>query len=81
MKNEVHYLLNQKQLNRYRVISNVIEGNITICEAAESLSLSEHQIYRLKKGVGEEGVSFLIHKNTNKKPSHAFDIVIIISHY
>lgn len=73
MKNEVHYLLNKKQLNRYRIISNVIEGNITICEAAESLSLSERQIYRLKKGVGEEGVSFLIHKNTNKKPSHAFD--------
>lgn len=73
MKKEVHYLLNQQQLNRYRIISNLIEGNITICEAAESLSLSERQIYRLKKGVEQEGVSFLIHKNTNKKPSHTFD--------
>lgn len=73
MKKEVHYLLNEKQLNRYRVISNVIEGNLKPCDAAESLGLSERQIYRLKKGVEEEGVSFLIHKNTNRKPYHAFD--------
>lgn len=73
MKKEVHYLLNEKQLNRYKVISNVIEGNLKPCEAAESLQLSERQIYRLKKGVQKEGVSFLIHKNTNRKPSHTFD--------
>ena len=73
MKKEVHYLLTETQLNRYRVISNVIEGNLKTCEAAKSLNLSERQIYRLKKGVMEKGVSFLIHKNTNRKPSHAFD--------
>ncbi len=54
--------MNEKQLNRYRVISNVIEGNLKPCDAAESLGLSERQIYRLKKGVEEEGVSLLIHK-------------------
>jgi len=42
--------MTQKQLNRYKVISSVIEGKILIREAAVSLGLSEHQIKRLKKG-------------------------------
>ncbi len=73
MKKEVHYLLTEKQLNRYRIIQNLIEGNLKPCEAAKALALSEQQIYCLKKGVESEGVSFLIHKNTNKKPLHTFD--------
>ena len=73
MKKEVHYLLNEKQINRYQIISNVIQGNLNPSDAAENLSLSERQIYRLIKGVNQEGVSSLIHKNTSKKPSHAFD--------
>jgi transposase len=69
--NEVRYLMSQKQLNRYSVISKLIEGSITTLEAAESLDLSERQIKRLKKGVMEEGPAFLIHKNTGRKPMHA----------
>lgn len=41
--------MSQKQLNRYSVISRLIEGSITTLEAAESLGLSERQIKRLKK--------------------------------
>jgi transposase len=63
--------MSQKQLNRYSVISKLIDGNITTLEAAESLGLSERQIKRLKKGVIEEGPAFLIHKNTGRKPAHA----------
>lgn len=73
MKNEVHYLMNQKQLNRFRVISMVIEGKLKIVEAAESLNLSQRQIKRLKKGVIDQGVAFLTHKNSGKTPSHAID--------
>jgi len=40
MNDEVRYLMTQKQLNRYKVISMAIEGKITIREAAESLGLS-----------------------------------------
>jgi transposase len=69
--NEVRYLMSQKLLNRYSVISRLIEGSITTLEAAESLGLSERQIKRLKKGVMEEGPAFLIHKNTGRKPVHA----------
>lgn len=71
MKNEVHYLMSQKQLNRYKIISSVIDGNLTIGDAAKSLGLSERQIKRLKKGVMNEGVAFLIHKNIGSKPKHA----------
>lgn len=72
MKNEVYYLMSQKQLNRYTVISQLIEGNLTTRDAAESLGLSERQVKRLKKGVREKGPAFLIHKNTGRKPVHAF---------
>ncbi|MGI6533540.1 MAG: helix-turn-helix domain-containing protein [Peptococcia bacterium] len=64
--------MSQKQLNRYTVISQLIEGNLTTRDAAESLGLSERQVKRLKKGVREKGPAFLIHKNTGRKPVHAF---------
>jgi transposase len=73
MKNEVHYLLNQKQITKFQIISNLIEGNLTAREASKSLDLSERQIYRLKKGVKTEGVAFLVHKNTKNKPPHTLD--------
>jgi predicted transcriptional regulator len=66
MKNEVNYLMSQKQLNRFNVISMAIEGKVTIREAAERLGLSERQVIRLKKGVINEGPAFLIHKNIGR---------------
>lgn len=76
MNNEVRYLMSQKQLNRFAVISKLIDGHLTIAEAAVSLGLSERQIIRLKKGVATQGAEFLIHKNTNRKPVHAIDDAI-----
>ena len=73
MNNEVRYLLSDKQLNRFQVISKVIDGHITIAEGAVSLGISERQVLRLKKGVIAEGPSSLVHKNTNRKPKHALD--------
>ena len=49
--NEVRYLMSQKQLNRYSVISKLIEGSITTLEAAESLDLSERQKSSLSMGL------------------------------
>ncbi len=63
--------MTQKQLNRFKVLSLVIEGKVTIQEAAEDLDLSERQIKRLKKGVQQQGPESLIHSNTGRKPSHA----------
>ncbi|GAW93875.1 integrase catalytic subunit [Calderihabitans maritimus] len=63
--------MTQEQLNRFSVISSLIDGHITVREAALSLDLSERQVKRLKKGVMEEGPEFLIHKNTGRSPKHA----------
>jgi transposase len=71
MDNEVYYLMSQKQLNRYTVITKLIDGHITTKEASECLGLCERQILRLKKGVQNQGASFLAHKNKGKKPQHA----------
>jgi len=77
MNNEVRYLMSQKQLNRFAVISKVIDGHLTIAEAAVSLGMSKRQVIRLKKGVIAEGPSSLIHKNTNRKPAHALDNTLV----
>lgn len=65
--------MSQKQLNRFAVISKVIDGHLTNAEASASLGISERQVIRLKKGIIVDGAAFLIHKNTNRKPAHAFE--------
>jgi transposase len=69
--------MSQKQLNRYTVLSKLIEGQVTTKEAAERLGLSERQVKRLRKGVREEGPAFLIHKNTGCKPVHAIPDALV----
>jgi len=63
--------LTREQHNRLEAINKANEGFITVKEAAEQLGLSERQVQRLKKEVKENGPAALIHKNTNRKPSHA----------
>ena len=63
--------MSQKQLNRFAVISKVIDGHLTNTEAAASLGISERQVIRLKKGILADGAACLIHKNTHRKPAHA----------
>lgn len=65
-------LLSQEQLKTYKVISSFIERSISRQQAAELLGLSTRQITRLKRGILASGPESLIHKNTGRKPSHAF---------
>ena len=60
MKKEVTLRMTQKQINRYHVIMDSLEGKLTVA-AAEALGISERQMTRLRKGVKEEGAAFLIH--------------------
>nr|WP_246552326.1 ISNCY family transposase [Vallitalea pronyensis] len=64
--------LSQKQLKTYKVINSFIDKSITRQQAAELLNLSTRQISRLKKGMIDTGAESLIHKNTGRKPPHAF---------
>ncbi|HLS53080.1 MAG TPA: ISNCY family transposase [Tissierellaceae bacterium] len=70
MRKEI-YNMTQKEINRLRVINQTIDKVETISGAAEALDLSERQVSRLKKGVMEEGPSFIIHGNRGRKPKHA----------
>lgn len=63
--------MSSKELERCRVIQHLIDGLITVADAAFELQLSERQIFRLKAGVMKEGLSFLVHKNRGRKPKHA----------
>jgi len=63
--------LSKKELKRYRVICQWIDGFITGREAAELLGISYRQVCRLKKRVLKEGEAGLIHKNRGRKPVHA----------
>lgn len=63
--------MTQKEINRFRVITQTIDSVLTIKEAAEVLGLSERQVIRLKGGVLKEGPAFIIHKNRGRKPQHA----------
>ncbi|MEG6575071.1 helix-turn-helix domain-containing protein [Caldibacillus debilis] len=58
--------MSKKELKRYKVISQWIEGYITGKQAAELLSLSLRQVYRLKKRVLEEDENGVIHKNRGR---------------
>lgn len=44
------FLMSQKELQRYHVISKTIEGKMNTREAAELLRLSERQVFRQKEG-------------------------------
>ena len=63
--------MSQTQLKRLKVMNAYIDGTIDRKRASELLSLSERQISRIKKGLMTQGETFLIHKNSNRKPAHA----------
>lgn len=69
--------MSQTQLNRFAIISKVIDGSLTLAEAAVGLGISQRQVIRLKKGVLAQGAEALIHKNTNRKPAHSFPQSIV----
>lgn len=64
--------LSQKQLKTFKIINSFIDKSISRQQAAELLGLSPRQITRLKKGILGSGAESLIHKNTGRKPAHAF---------
>jgi transposase len=58
--------LSTKELSRYSVIENTIEGYLNAGQAAEELHLCIRQIFRLKNALREKGVEGLIHGNRGR---------------
>lgn len=63
--------MSQKEARRVYVMDQVLAEKLTVKQAADLLGLSERQIKRLKKGMKQEGVLALAHKNRGHKPKHA----------
>ena len=63
--------LTKEENIRLDVLNKANAGFITVMEAAENLCISERQVKRLKKEVRVNDPIALIHKNTNRLPSHA----------
>lgn len=60
-----------KEAKRVNVTEQLVQGTITVSQAATLLCLSERQVKRIKKGVKNEGLAYLMHKNRGSRPKHA----------
>ncbi|MCR4427707.1 MAG: ISNCY family transposase [Firmicutes bacterium] len=63
--------MNRKESRRLYVMEQVLQGKLTIAQAAQLLDLSERQVKRLKGGMKVDGAAALAHKNRGRKPKHA----------
>lgn len=67
------FIMTKKDLKKYTIIQDCINGFYTVPQAANLLSLSDRQVQRLKKEVKEKGPQGVIHKNRGRKSNHALD--------
>lgn len=59
--------LTMKEVNKYRVITEVIQKHLKAKDAAKILKCSERQVYRMKARVVKEGAQGVIHKTKGKR--------------
>lgn len=65
--------MTKKDLKRYSVIQDCIDGIYTVPQAAKLLDLSDRQVQRLKKEVLEKGPKGIIHKGRGKISNKAIN--------
>ena len=65
------FLMSQKELQRYHVVSKTIEGRMSTKEAAEMLGLSQRQVFRQKAKIKASGPQEIIHGNRGRSPATA----------
>ena len=63
--------LRQQQLQRWHVLKLVLEGRVTLREAAARLGLSYRQAKRLKRAVKAHGARGILHGNAGRRPPSA----------
>jgi transposase len=63
-------VVSQRETNRFSIIKETLDRNLTVGEAARQLNLSTRQIYRLKREVSKKGLEGVAHKNRGKNPSN-----------
>ena len=65
--------LSRTEKKKYKVIMQVINGEINGTQAANKLGITTRQIRNLKRQVLNEGKKGVIHKNKNYKPYNTYD--------
>lgn len=65
--------MSEKELEKYEVISDLINDKINGTDASKKLSLSTRQLRRLKKLVTKHGAEGLAHKNRGKASNRRID--------
>ena len=70
---EETYHMTEKEMARLKIAERLVEGEVTIKDAAEVLKLSTRQVIRIKKGVRLNGPVTVIHGNRKRKPVNAVE--------
>ena len=68
--------MSHKDILHQTVISELLEGKISVGEAAQKGNLSIRQVHRLRKKAKEEGIESIRHGNLGRKPIHAVDAAL-----
>lgn len=63
--------LSQTELNRVLVLQRVVDGQLSVQEAALIMGISERHVWRLKARLKSFGPAALAHGNRGRKPAHA----------
>lgn len=69
--------MTEKELARYEIIENLINGKMDGTEASKQIGLSTRQTKRLKASVKKDGAKGVIHKNRGKPSNRRIDGRII----
>jgi transposase len=65
--------LTQPEQTRVLVLNRILQGQLTVAEAAQLLSLSVRQVRRLLAAYREDGAAALAHGNRGRTPAHTLD--------
>lgn len=61
-------LLTMREKTRIEAVQAVMDGRLTVAEAAQALNLCERQLYRLLAAAREQGLTGLVHGNRGRVP-------------
>ncbi len=75
-KTRMHLTMNTKERERFKAIHRIENNELTIANAARSLSVNKRQIYRILSRYHSEGDAGIIHKLRGKVSPHRTELHI-----
>lgn len=65
-------MMSERELNRVEVLAQVDDGRLSVDNAANMLSVTRRQIFRLLKRYRQDGASAIRHKSRGRAPNNQF---------